>query len=98
MLCLGTEPRHIGLCIVPTHTDHGVSSGLRKAWRVPIALRSNEAGPGRINRGAAIGVRPMGLRHKLSVFIARHVVFANCEPVPDRDQMLRHRVSAIWSG
>src|SRR5215468_12511581 len=93
---LGAQPRHIGLRIVPTRTDDGVSSGLRKPWRVPIAVRSNEAGPGRINRGAAIGVRPMCLRHKLSVLVSCHVKFANCELVSDRNQMLRYRVSAIW--
>src|SRR6267154_736462 len=58
MPCLGAEPCHIGLRIVPTHTDDGVSSGLRKPWRMPIAVRSNEAGSGRINRNAAIGARP----------------------------------------
>src|SRR5437667_8569753 len=57
MPCLGAQPSHIGLRIVPTHTDDGISSGLRKPWRMPIAVRSNEAG-GRINRNAAIGVRP----------------------------------------
>src|SRR5580765_8220790 len=96
MPCLGAQPRHIGLCIVPTHTDDGVSSGLGKAWRMPIAARSNEAGPGRINRSAAIGVRPICLSHKLSVLISRHVKFANCKLVSDRDQMLRYRVSATF--
>src|SRR5215470_9449480 len=96
MPSLGAQPRHIGLCIVPTHTDDGVSCGLRKPWRMPIAVRSKEAGSGRINRGAVIGVRPICLRHKLSVLISRHVKFANCEFVSDRDQMLRYRVSAIW--
>src|SRR5215831_908978 len=98
MPCLGAQPRHIGLCIVPTHTDDGVSSGLRKAWSMPIAVRSNEVGPGRINRGAAIGVRPMCLRHKLSVLVSRHVIFANCELVLDLDRVLRYRVSAKCIG
>src|SRR5258707_3453125 len=98
MSCLGAEPCHIGLRIVPTHTDDGVSSGLRKPWRMPIAVRSNEAGSGRINRNAAIGVRPICLRHKLSVLISRHVKFGNCELVSDRDQMLRYRASATFNG
>jgi hypothetical protein len=34
------QPGHIGRRIVPTHTDDGVSSGLRKPWRMPIAVRS----------------------------------------------------------
>src|SRR5207302_9555487 len=93
MPCLGAQPGHIGLRIVPTHTDDGVSSGLWKPWRMPIAVRSNE-GSGRIKRIAAIWVRPMCLRHKLSVLISRHVKFANCELVPDRDRMLRYRASA----
>src|SRR5690349_20308853 len=97
MPCLGAQPSHIGLRIVPTHTDDGVSSGLRKPWRMPIAVRSNEAGSGRVNRNAAIRVRPMCLHHKLSVLISRHVKFANCEFVSDRDQMLGCRVSAIWT-
>jgi len=80
MPCLGAQPSHIGLRIVPTHTDDGVSSGLRKPWRMPIAVRSNE-GCGRTNRSAAIGVRPICLRHKLSVLISRHVKFGNCELV-----------------
>src|SRR5207253_3168144 len=58
MPCLGAQPSHIGLRIVPTHTDDGISSGLRKPWRTPIDIRSNEASSGRINRNAAIGVRP----------------------------------------
>src|ERR1700730_1076855 len=57
MPCLGARPSHIGLRIVPTHTDNGVSSGLRKPWSMPIAVRNNEAS-GRIRRNAAIGVRP----------------------------------------
>src|SRR5438874_9609328 len=93
MPCLGAQPSHIGLRIVPTHTDDGVSSGLRKPWRMPIAVRSNE-GSGRIKRIAAIGVRPICLRYKLSVLISRHVKFGNCELVSDRDQMLRYRASA----
>src|SRR5271170_5798397 len=98
MPCLGAQPSHIGLRIVPTHTDDGVSSGLRKPWRMPIAVRTNEAGSGRINRKAAIGVRPICLRHKLSVLISRHVKFGNGELVSDRDQMLRYRVSAKLIG
>src|SRR5258707_7040780 len=122
MPCLGSQPSHIGLCIVPTHTDDGVSSGLQKPWSMPIAVRRNEAGPGRINRNAAIGVRPtfavrsneagsgrisrntvievrpICLRHKLSVLISRHVKFANCELVSDRDRMLRYRASAKLIG
>src|ERR1051325_3543803 len=98
MPCLGAQPRHIGLCIVPTHTDDGVSSGLRKPWRVPIAVRSNEAGPGRIDRDAAIGVWPTCLCHKLSVLVSRHVKFANCERVLDLDRMLRYRASANFIG
>src|SRR5947209_14177100 len=97
MPCLGAQPRYVGLCIVPTHTDDGVSSGLRKAWRMPIAVRGNEVGSGGIDRNAAISVRPMCLRHKLSVLISRHVKSADCELAPDRDQMLRHRVSATLS-
>src|SRR6476661_1346139 len=95
MPCLGAEPSHIGLRIVPTHTDDGVSSGLRKPWRMPIAVRNNE-GSGRIKRNAAIGVRPMCLCHKLSVLISRHVKFGNCELVPERDHMLRYRASATF--
>src|SRR5215469_16834244 len=98
MPCLGAQPSDIGLCIVPTHTDDGVSSGLRKPRRMPIAVRSNEAAGGRINRDAAIRVRPICLRHKLSVLVSRHVEFANCELVSDRDQMLRYRVSANFFG
>src|SRR5438552_8357194 len=97
MACLGAQPRHIGLCIVPTHTDDGVSSGLRKTWRTPIAFRSNETA-GRIRRLAAIGVRPLCLRHKLSVLISRHLKLANGELVSDGDQMLRHRASATFKG
>src|SRR5262252_4802023 len=93
MPCLGAQPRHIGLGIVPTHTDGGVSSGLRKAWRMPIAVRSKE-GSGCSRRNAAIRVRPICLRHKLSVLISRHVKFANCEVVSDLDQMLRYHASA----
>src|SRR5262249_40008261 len=95
MPCLGAQPSDIGLRIVPTHTDDGVSSGLRKAWRMPIAVGRNEAS-GCSDRSAAIRVRPVCLRHKLSVLISRHVKFANCEFASDRDQMLRYRVSAIW--
>src|SRR5262250_2583833 len=95
MPCLGAQPRHIGLCIIPTHTDDGVSSGLRKAWRMPIAVRRNEVS-GCSKRKAAVRVRPMCLRHKLSVLLSRHVKFANCELVSDRDQMLRYRVSATF--
>src|SRR5437660_3151521 len=98
MPCLGAQRSHIGLRIVPTHTDDGVSSGLRKPWRMPTAVRSNEVGSGRINRNAAIGNRPMCLRHKLSVLISRHVKFGNCELLSDRDQMLRYRVSATFNG
>src|SRR5215467_5742683 len=98
MPCLGAQPCHIGLRIVPTHTNDWVSSGLRKPWRVPIAVRSNEAGPGRINRGAAIGVRPICLRHKLSVLVSCQVKFGNCELVLDLDQMLRYRESAKFIG
>src|SRR5438477_12295498 len=97
MPCFGAQPRHVGLGIVPTHTDDGVSSGLRKAWRTPIALRSNE-GSGCSRRNAAIGVRPICLRHKLSVLISRHVKFGNCELVSDRDHMLRYRASATFNG
>src|SRR5437660_8601240 len=96
MPCLGAQPSHIGLRIVPTHTDDGVSSGLRKPWRMPIAVRSNEAS-GRIKRIAAIGVRPICLRYKLSVLISRHVKFGNCELVLVRDQMLRYRSSATFN-
>src|SRR5215470_3013904 len=98
MPCLGTQPSHIGLRIVPTHTDDGVSSGLRKSRRMPIAVRFNEADSGRIIRSAAIGVRPICLRHKLSVLVSRHVKFANCELVLDLDQMLRYRESAKFIG
>src|ERR1700685_4492033 len=98
MPCLGAQPSHIGLRIVPTHTDDGVSSGLWKPWRTPIAVRSNEACSGRIDRNAAIRVRPICLRHKLSVLISRHVKFGNCELLSDRDQMLRYRVSAKLIG
>src|SRR3984957_3575249 len=98
MPCLGAQPSHIGLRIVPTHTDDGVSSGLRKPRRMPIAVGSNEAGSGRINRNAAIGVRPICLRHKLSVLISRHVKFGNRELAADGDQMLRYRASAKLMG
>src|ERR1700730_14403589 len=121
MPCLGAQPSYIGLRIVPTHTDDGISSGLRKPWRMPIAVRSNEAagrivrnaaigvrptfavrsneaGPECISRNAVIGVRAICLRHKLSVLISRHVKFANCELVSDRDQVLRYRASAKWIG
>src|SRR5262245_62072878 len=97
MPCLGAQPSDIGLRIVPTHTDDGVSSGLRKPWRMPIAVRSNEVG-GWTNRKTGIGVRPMCLRHKLSVLVSRHVKFGNCELVSDRDQMLRYRASANLIG
>src|SRR5207248_9672329 len=98
MPCLGAQPSHIGLRMVPTRTDDGDSSGLRKPWRMPIAVRNNEAGTGCISRNAVIGVRPICLRHKLSVLISRHVKFANCELVSDRDQMLRYRASAKLIG
>src|SRR5438876_12141104 len=97
MPCLGAQPSHIGLRIVPTHTGDGVSSGLRKPWRMPIAVRSNEAA-GRIKRIAAIDVRPICLRPKLRVLISRHVKVDNCELVSDRDQMLRYRASATFNG
>src|SRR5438477_10543564 len=97
MPCLGAQPSHIGLRIVPTHTDEGIASGLRKPWRMPIAVRTNKAA-GRIKPIAAIGVRPICLRHKLSVLISRHVKFGNCELVSDRDQMLRYRASATING
>src|SRR5690242_2216538 len=97
MPCLGAQPSDIGLRIVPTHTDDGVSSGLRKPCRMPIALRRNELG-GRTNRKTGIGVRPMCLRHKLSVLVLRHVKFANCELVLNRNQMLRYRLSAKLIG
>src|SRR5437016_9709302 len=97
MPCLGAQPSHIRMRIVPTHTDDGVSSGLWKPWRTPIAVRSNEAS-GRIKRIAAIGGRALCLRHKLSVLISRHVKFGNCELVSDRDQMLRFRASATLIG
>src|SRR5438445_12780209 len=90
---LGAQPRHIGLRIVPTHTDDGISSGLRKAWRMPVALGRNEF-CARIKRNAAVGVRPMSLRHKFSIFISSDVESADREPVPDRDRMLRYRTSA----
>src|SRR5271167_1149970 len=98
MPCLGAQPSHIGLRIVPTHTDDGVSSGLRKPRRMPIAVRSNEAGSGRINRNAANGVRPTSLRHKLSVLISGHVKFGNRELVSDRNRMLWYRASAKFIG
>src|ERR1700684_4167232 len=98
MPCLGAQPSHIGLRIVPTHTDDGVPSCLRKPWRMPIAVRGNEVGSGRINRNAAIGVRPICLRHKLSVLISRHVKFGNRELVSDRDQMLWYRAAATLIG
>src|SRR5689334_18005228 len=98
MPCLGAQPSHIGLRIVPTHTDDGVSSGLRKPRRTPIALDGNEVGSGRIDGNAAIGVRPIGLCHKLSVLISRHVKLGNRELVPDCDQMLWYRVSATFFG
>src|SRR5206468_1170472 len=94
---LGAQPSDIGLRIVPTHTDDGVSSGLRKPWRMPIAVPSNEAAR-RIKRIAAIGVRPICLSHELSVLISRHVKFGNCELVSDRDQMLRYRASVTFNG
>src|SRR5258707_392016 len=97
MPCLGAQPSHIGLRIVPTHTDDGVSSGLRKPWRMPIAVRSNEAAR-RIERIAAIGAGPFGRRHNLSVLISRHVNFGICELVSDRDQMLRYGASATFNG
>src|SRR6516164_7131182 len=97
MPCLGAQPSHIGLRIIPIYADDGVFSGLRKPWRMPIAVRSNE-GSGRIKRNAAIGVRPICLCHKLSVLISRHVKFGNREAVSDRDQMLRYRVSATFFG
>src|SRR5437868_3273497 len=56
MPCPGAQPRHISLRIVPTHADDWISSGLRKAWSMPIAVRGNE-GAGWSNRNAAIGVR-----------------------------------------
>src|SRR6201993_2162836 len=94
---LGAQPSHIGLRIVPTHTDDRVSSGLRKPRRMPIAVRIHEAA-GWIIRSAAIGVGPICLRHKLSVLVSRHVKFANCELVLDFDQMLRYRESAKLIG
>src|SRR5437899_13076879 len=97
MPCLGAQPSHIRLRIVPTHTDDGVSSGLRKPWRMPIAVSSNEAS-GCIKCLAATGVRPICLRHKLSVLVSRHVKFGNCELVLDRDQVLRYRASATFNG
>src|SRR5690348_10941152 len=116
MPSLGAQPSHIGLSIVPTHTDDGVPAGLRKPRRTPIAVRSDE-GSGRINRDAAIGVRlaftglsneaggwirhnaivgvrPIRLRHELSVLISRHVILGNRKLISDRDHMLRYRVSA----
>src|SRR5437016_12615119 len=97
MPCLGAQPSDIGLRFVPTHTADWGSSGLRKPCRMPIAVRCNEAS-GRIKRIAAIGVRPICLRHKLSVLVSRHVKFGNCELVLDRDQMLRYRASATLIG
>src|SRR5207249_11486023 len=97
MPCLGAQPSHIGLRIVPARTGDGVSSGLRKPWRMPIAVRSNE-GSGRIKRITADGVRPICLRYKLSVLISRHVKFGDCELVSDRDQRLRYRASTALIG
>src|SRR5262249_55788464 len=97
MPCLGAQPRHIGLRIVPTHTDDGVSSGLRKAWRTPIAVRRNEAS-GCSKRSAAIRVRPICLCHKLSVLISRHVKFGICELMPDRAKLLRFGVPGTSFG
>src|ERR1700728_1136673 len=51
-----------------------------------------------IGRITAIGIRPICLRHKLSVLISRHGKFADCELVSDLDQVLWYRVSAKRSG
>src|SRR5262249_3684463 len=91
---LGAQPNHIGLRIIPIYTDDGVFSGLRKPWGIPIDAFFLTPPPGLIGSITALGVRPICLRHKLSILISRHVKFGYREPVSNRDQVLRYRVSA----
>ena len=91
---LGAQPSHIGLRIIPIYTDDGVFSGLRKPWRMPIGAFLITLPTGLIGSITAIGVWPICLRHKLSILISRHVKFGYREPVSNRDQVLRYRVSA----
>src|SRR5580704_7386496 len=91
---LGAQPSHIGLRIVPIDADDGVSSGLRKPWRMPFGVFLITLSTRRIRGITGIGFWSFCLGHKLSVFISRHVKFGNCEAVLDRDPVLRYRVSA----